>query len=131
MPHIKGESGIEWFYDMEGEGEILIFIHGWGVDRRIWRQQFKYFSQNYKVMSFDLPGHGQSSWQKVSLEVMARDLDTIFDQLGFDQITLIGSSIGGMLGLRIYEFSPVSRTGRVFLSAYRFAAGPMGYRFLV
>ena len=44
MPHLKGKSGIEWKYEMEGSGEPLVFIHGWGVDHRIWRQQLKYFS---------------------------------------------------------------------------------------
>ena len=39
MHHLKAQSGIEWFFDVMGEGEPLMFIHGWGVDRRIWRQQ--------------------------------------------------------------------------------------------
>ena len=28
MPHIKGESGIDWHYEINGEGDHLLFIHG-------------------------------------------------------------------------------------------------------
>jgi small subunit ribosomal protein S10 len=35
MPHIKGHSGINWFYEIEGEGETLVFFHGWGVDTAV------------------------------------------------------------------------------------------------
>jgi len=103
MPHITTSSGIEWHYEMEGKGEKLLFLHGWGVDKRIWRQQEKFFSQFYQVMTVDLPGHGQSSWQKVSLEIMAKDLHSILEQLGFNRFTVIGSSVGGLMALKLYE----------------------------
>lgn len=103
MPHIKAPSGIEWSYDIEGEGEVLLFIHGWGVDRRIWRQQAKYFSDFFKVMTVDLPGHGKSSWQEVSFKTMAQDLKGILEQLGLTKLKIVASSIGGLLALRLYE----------------------------
>lgn len=106
MPHIKGQSGIEWFYDLEGEGEALIFLHGWGVDRRIWRQQSKFFSQKYKVLAIDLPGHGQSGWLKISFTEMAKDLAGVLKDLGLSDISFVGSSVGGMLGLKVYSLAP-------------------------
>jgi len=63
MPHLKGHNGFNWHYDIDGEGENLVFLHGWGVDKRIWRQQSKYFLKFYKVTTIDLPGHGQTNWQ--------------------------------------------------------------------
>jgi len=51
MPHLKSKRGIEWHYDIEGDGSNLLFIHGWGVNKKIWRQQIKYFSKYYKVIS--------------------------------------------------------------------------------
>ncbi|HOW35239.1 MAG TPA: alpha/beta hydrolase [Candidatus Omnitrophota bacterium] len=104
MPTLKTPSGIIWHYDLEGEGsEFLLFLHGWGVDKRIWRQQSKYFSQGYKVLTIDLPGHGESSWQKVSLSVMAQDLKSILDGLQIREITIVASSIGGIFSLRLYQ----------------------------
>ncbi|MBZ0167121.1 MAG: alpha/beta hydrolase, partial [Candidatus Omnitrophica bacterium] len=74
MGHLKGSNGIVWHYDLEGEGTPLVFLHGWGVDKRVWRQQSKYFSRHYQVLTVDLPGHGQSSWAKIDLSRMCEDL---------------------------------------------------------
>ena len=103
MPSLITKSGIEWYYDIEGEGEPLIFLHGWSVDRRTWRQQTKYFSQFYQTMAIDLPGHGKSTWKKVSLGQMAEDLKEIFGKLGFKRLTIVGSSLGGLLAFKLYE----------------------------
>lgn len=122
MPHIKGNSGIQWHYDIEGEGEALLFIHGWGVDRRIWRQQLKFFSEYYKVMSVDLPGHGKSSWKKMSLEWIVRDLQGILEKIQFHEATLIGSSLGGLVALKLYELFPDGIKRIIFVGAMpRFA----------
>jgi len=106
MPLVKAESGIEWNYDICGEGDVLLFIHGWGVDGRIWRQQIKHFSQQYKVMTLDLPGHGKSGWEKVSLETIANDLNGIISDLMIEQLTIVGSSLGGLTALKLFNLSP-------------------------
>lgn len=106
MCHIKTSSGINWSYDIEGEGKQILFIHGWGVDRRIWNQQIKYFSQEYKVLSIDLPGHGKSSWEGVSLDVIARDIKEILEKLDFNESGVVGSSLGGLIALKILEIDP-------------------------
>lgn len=103
MPHIKGHSGINWFYEIHGEGEPIVFLHGWGVDRRIWRQQTKHFSEMYKVIGFDLPGHGESSWKKVTLDEMGSDLLKIIKHMKLKEFTLVGSSLGGLFALKLYE----------------------------
>lgn len=117
MPHIKVYSGIHWHYDTEGQGQHLLFLHGWGVDKRIWRQQSKPFSLSYRVMTIDLPGHGQSTWQKLSLEFMARDLKAILETLQFSEVTIIGSSLGGLLALKLYEIFPGGIKRLVFVGA--------------
>ncbi len=117
MPAIKAPSGIEWNYDLDGEGEPILFIHGWGVDKRIWRQQSKYFSQQYKILTVDLPGHGQSSWRKVAMGVMAEDLKAILERIPIDCVSIIGSSIGGMLALKLYEIYPEVVKRLVFIGS--------------
>ena len=103
MPYLKLKSGIEWHYDIEGEGKNLLFIHGWGVDKKIWRQQAKYFSKDYRVMTIDLPGHGKSGWKRIDLKEMVGDLNHLLDEMGFDDITVVGSSLGGLVALKLYE----------------------------
>ena len=106
MPHLKGQTGIDWHYEVEGEGDLLLFLHGWGVDRRIWRQQAKHFAQHHKVLMIDLPGHGESSFLKIKLEEMAHDMMHVINHLHIHKFTLIGSSLGGLVGLKLYELYP-------------------------
>lgn len=107
MPFINAHSDINWHYETEGEeSEVLLFLHGWGVDKRIWRQQVKYFSEVYKVMTIDLPGHGQSSWKKIPLSAMAGDLKEILEGLKIYSLMIVASSVGGILAFRLYEIFP-------------------------
>ncbi len=117
MPHLKGKSGIEWHYEVEGEGDVLLFLHGWGVDKRIWRQQTKHFAQKYKVITLDLPGHGESTFQKVSLQRMAEDVIYLFEHIGAKHVTIIGSSLGGLLGLKLFSISPNKFNRMVFVGS--------------
>jgi len=106
LPDLKTDNGLSWFYEVEGNGEPLLFIHGWGVDRRIWRQQSKNFSQYFKVITVDLPGHGKSSWKVLTLEEIAGDIYKILEELKLFQINIIGSSFGGLVALKIYHMYP-------------------------
>lgn len=106
MPYLRSNNGIEWHFDVEGEGENLLFIHGWGVDKKIWRQQLKFFSKYYRVMTVDLPGHGKSSWKKVELAEIVEDLQLLLKQMKFNNVTIIGSSLGGLVALKLYELFP-------------------------
>lgn len=106
MPHLKCQSGIEWFYEVEGEGKVLVFLHGWGVDRRIFNQQIKHCREKYKVISLDLPGHGQSSWEKLGFEVMVKDIKEILDVEHVKSCVILGSSLGGLFGLKFYDLFP-------------------------
>ncbi len=117
MPYLKAHSGIRWHYDVEGEGEHLLFIHGWGVDKRIWRQQSKFFSRYYRVMTVDLPGHGKSSWEKATLEHIVRDLKSILEKTGFRDVNVVGSSLGGLVALKLYELFPDGIRRIIFVGA--------------
>ena len=117
MPQFKAKSGIEWFYDIEGDGEPLIFIHGWGMDRRIWRQQLKYFVQGYKTLSIDLPGHGKSSWGDISFSDMATDIHQIFEYEKLNHVTLVGSSLGGLFALKYFSEFPEKIKRMIFVGS--------------
>ncbi|MDP8211700.1 MAG: alpha/beta hydrolase [Candidatus Zapsychrus exili] len=117
MPHLTTNSGIEWYFDTVGRGDPLLFIHGWGVDRRIWRQQQKHFSRNYNVISVDLPGHGLSKFKKVELTQIAEDINQILESLDIDKITVVGSSLGGLVALKIYDLFPEGFKRLVFVGS--------------
>lgn len=81
MPYLKTKQEILWHYELDGRGEPIVFLHGWGGDLRLWSAQSEYFSHRYKVIRIDLPGHGKSGWKKMSLPAMAQDLEKILDRL--------------------------------------------------
>src|SRR3989338_1869300 len=104
MPHIRVDSGIEWHYKIEGSGkETLLFLHGWGVDKRIWHQQVRHFAEKYRVVTVDLPGHGQSSWLKINLNSMVHDLRAILECKKINKVTIISSSLGGLFALKLLQ----------------------------
>lgn len=106
MPHLTTARGLTWHYEVEGEGPVLLFIHGWGVNLRIWRQQIKHFAPFYRVVSLDLPGHGETSWQRVTLSDIAQDVNTILETAKCEQARIVASSLGGLVALKLFDLSP-------------------------
>ncbi len=106
MPDLKTTRGLKWNYELQGEGEALLFIHGLGANLRMWAQQLKHFSQKFKVLSVNLPGHGKSDWQPITMKEMAEDIIQIMDEVSVGDVGIIGSSFGGQIGLAIARDFP-------------------------
>ncbi|MCG3676541.1 alpha/beta fold hydrolase [Aliarcobacter butzleri] len=51
----------EIFYTIEGVGEVVILLHGWPQTSYMWRKIIPNLSKNFKVITLDLPGLGNSS----------------------------------------------------------------------
>ncbi len=106
MHFIETSRGLKWHYDVKGEGPALLFLHGWGVNMRIWCQQVKHFAASFKVITVDLPGHGKSQWQKLSLTEIAGEILEILQYLRIKKLGVIASSLGGLVALKIFELDP-------------------------
>jgi pimeloyl-[acyl-carrier protein] methyl ester esterase len=106
MPFIETARKINWHYETQGEGDCLLFLHGWASSSRVFAQQAEYFSRKNKVVLLDLPGHGETSWQPVSFSEIAYDIENILHRLCISSVSIIGSSMGGMLGLKFYGMFP-------------------------
>ena len=52
-------DGGKLYYEVMGEGPALVLIHGGGVDRRMWDDQFQVFAKHYKVIRYDVRGAGR------------------------------------------------------------------------
>ena len=59
MPTIQ-INGIAEHYEIFGQGQPILFIHGLGSSSRDWEYQIDYFSKMYRVITIDVRGHGQS-----------------------------------------------------------------------
>jgi 3-oxoadipate enol-lactonase len=97
MPHAD-LNGLEIHYDVHGEGEPLLCIHGLGVDRRGWVLQIPAFSQTHQTIVFDNRDVGQSSLatDDYTTADMARDALALADHLELESFHLLGISLGGM-----------------------------------
>ncbi|MFX1462576.1 MAG: alpha/beta fold hydrolase [Promethearchaeota archaeon] len=96
MPKEKVKD-IEMYYELSGEGEILLLIHGLGSSTRDWEFQVPKFSQNYQVITIDLRGHGKTDKPKgpYTMEIFAEDIAELLKKLGIKSIHVLGISIGG------------------------------------
>ena len=117
MPHITTQRGLNWYHEIHGEGETLVFLHGFGMSQRLWVNQVEYFSTGYQVVTVDLPGHGQSGWQEIDLNEMAVDLKFIFEKLGLHQVNVVAHSFAGLLALKLYKVCPEQLQRVTFIGA--------------
>lgn len=53
-------NGTRFYYEMAGEGEPLLLIHGFNLDNRMWDEQVAALAESYKVIRFDLRGFGKT-----------------------------------------------------------------------
>ena len=89
-------------YNITGSGDTtLLFVHGSYIDQSYWEKQVNYFSPNYKVVTFDLPGHGKSGTERNhwTTQGFAEDVITVIKELDLKNVILIGHSFGGDINL--------------------------------
>lgn len=92
-------NGILINYELVGSGRCLVLIHGAGDNHTVWFQQIPAFSQCYRVLAYDVRGHGDSEGAepRSSQETWADDLCELLQVLNIDDIYLLGHSMGGGL----------------------------------
>jgi 3-oxoadipate enol-lactonase len=101
-------NGLQIHYDVHGDGDPLVCVHGLGCDRRAWALQIQPFSQSYKTIVFDNRDVGQSSLapHDYSTADMARDVLALADHLDLGTFHLLGISLGGMVSQQVALAAP-------------------------
>jgi pimeloyl-ACP methyl ester carboxylesterase len=87
------------YYERDGAGAPLVFIHGFTLDTRMWDEQFSAFAPTHTVVRYDLRGFGQSAVPTQAGYSHTEDLRQLLDHLDIDRTTLIGLSKGGGVAL--------------------------------
>jgi pimeloyl-ACP methyl ester carboxylesterase len=89
----------EPFVVSEGEGPIVVLVHGSGSDHRTWDFVVPYLSDSYQVVRYDRRGHSRSQWAEPVLRRQDEDdLATLIEELGAP-VHLIGNSYGASIAL--------------------------------
>jgi 3-oxoadipate enol-lactonase len=101
MPTLLAND-IKLYYEIAGQGQALTFIHGLGSSSRDWGGQIPAFSKDYRVVAFDLRGHGRSDKPTgpYSIPMLAGDLYGLLRGLQVEATHLVGISLGGAVALQ-------------------------------
>jgi len=106
---VNSSDGIPIHYSVTGKGEpALVFIHCWGCRGSFWENQVAEFSKTNRVVTIDLPGHGESGAGRTnwSIESYGDDVKTVVTKLGLKRVVLVGSSMGGPIALEAAKRMP-------------------------
>ena len=124
MPSIRA-NGINLFYEEEGDGYPLVFLHGWPGDHAMWLFQTPVFSAHYRVIVPDLRGHGRSEKPVggYDMRTLAKDLNGLLDELGVEKAFVVGGSFGGAIGERFVIDYPEKVRAAVWVNSATFPIG--------
>ena len=86
----------------------IIFIHGFPLNKLMWEKQIEVYKENYRVIAYDIRGHGNTEVGNVnfSIELFVYDLLSLMDALKIDKAILCGFSMGGYIALNAIEHHP-------------------------
>ena len=99
----KSNTGIA--YNLAGEGDLIVFVHGSNLDQRMWFEQKRYFANSAKVLTYDLRGLGSSDAPSEPYSDVD-DLNQLLDELGESELTLVGLSAGVQVALDFAALNP-------------------------
>ena len=109
-------NDIDIVYDECGKADTtLLFVHGWCINKEYWEEQKKFFCDNYKVVTLDLPGFGQSGKNRTewTFEQYASDINEFIKAQKLKNVILIGHSMSGDILLLVDTKYPNSVIGIV------------------
>lgn len=99
-------DGVKLAYVDVGEGDPIVFLHGFPLSHAMWRGQIEIFSETHRVIAPDLRGHGQSDVTDgtVTMREMADDVAKLLDAINaMEPVTLCGLSMGGYVAWEFWR----------------------------
>lgn len=85
-----------------GAGQPLVLLHGIGGHLEAYMYNIASFSRHFRVIAYDMPGHGYSTTATKDLEISdyVRHLAALLDMLGHPVVNLNGESLGGWVSIK-------------------------------
>ena len=100
-------------YTDQGNGKIIVLLHGYLESLEIWEPFANQLAKKYRVLCFDIPGHGESETisEQHTMEILAETLSEALKQLNINKCFMIGHSMGGYVTLIFNKLSPEKLNG--------------------
>ena len=121
LPGQLREIDGEWIHYLdEGEGDAVVFVHGFAGSSFTWRYAVASLSSAHRAVAIDLPGFGFSDRSPLldySHEAHARRVVRLMDTLGIERATIVGHSMGGAVAQRVALAYPARVERLVLLAA--------------
>lgn len=89
-------DGVTVHYNRDGEGEAVLFAHGWASDAQVFDKQIPVLADRFRVYRPDFRGHGRSSdasWGG-RISRLSMDLHQLLEHEGIEKVTMVGWSMG-------------------------------------
>jgi pimeloyl-ACP methyl ester carboxylesterase len=100
-------DGYELHVESHGQGADILLTHGFGATARMWDEQIEEFTDRFRMIPWDLPGHGQSGAPSAGAPFdPVEDMRAVLDNAGSKRAILIGLGVGGLLSLRFWHAYP-------------------------
>jgi len=99
---VAASDGVPIAWESTGSGDpTLVMVHCWACDRTFFREQVSDLSSDHRVVTLDLPGHGESGAGRAEWSVsgLGDDVARVVEELKLDRVVLIGHSMGGPVSL--------------------------------
>ncbi len=96
-------DGVNIYYEDNGSGPAVLLSHGYSATTRMWAGQVEALKGHYRVITWDMRGHGQSDSpddpKAYSEQATVDDMAAILKHLGIDKAVIGGLSLGGYMSL--------------------------------
>lgn len=109
MPKLNS-NGVELYYEVHGQGPVLLLTHGFSATGDMWRGQVEALSKKHTLVIWDMRGHGQSDYPEdpaaYSETLTIADMAALLDHVKADRAIVGGLSLGGYMSLAFYRLHP-------------------------
>ncbi|MGE5562228.1 MAG: alpha/beta fold hydrolase [Bacillota bacterium] len=128
VPRVITNNGYDIGYAEAGGGEAMpiVFLHGVGSDKSVWRPQLHFFGQSRRAVAFDYPGYGDSdpAPEGTTRDDYASAIISAMHEIGIDRAHVCGLSLGGVVAIAMVHADPARCASLVLADS--FAVHPDG-----
>ena len=100
-------DGVELYYEVHGQGPVLLLTHGYSATSQMWAGQVEALSKSHTLVTWDMRGHGQSDYPEdpaaYSEAATVADMAALLDAVGAETAIVGGLSLGGYMSLAFHR----------------------------